>query len=46
MYQYLASKRININVISTTEIKISVLMNKKNSKKAVAALHKELKLDK
>ena len=46
MFQTLASKRINIQVISTSEIKISVLINKKNSKKALAALHKEFKLDK
>ena len=37
---------INIKVISTSEIKISVLINKKDSKKALAALHKEFKLDK
>ena len=46
MFQTLANKRVNIQVISTSEIKISVLINKKNSKKALAALHKEFKLDK
>ena len=46
MFQTLANKKINIQVISTSEIKISVLINKKNSKKALAALHKEFKLDK
>jgi aspartate kinase len=46
MFQTLANKRINIQVISTSEIKISVLINKKNSKKALAALHNEFKLDK
>ena len=46
MFQTLANKRINIKVISTSEIKISVLINKKDSKKALEALHKEFKLDK
>ena len=46
MFQALANKKINIEVISTSEIKISVLINKKNIKKAVQALHKEFKLDK
>ncbi len=45
MFQALANKKINIQVISTSEIKISVLVNKKNTKKALAALHKEFKLD-
>jgi len=46
MFQALAKKSINIQVISTSEIKISVLIDKKNAKKALAALHKEFKLDK
>ena len=46
MFQALARKNINIIVISTSEIKISVLINKKNIKKALEALHKEFKLDK
>ncbi len=46
MFQTLANKRINIKVISTSEIKISVLIDKKNTKRALAALHKEFKLDK
>ncbi len=46
MFQTLANKRINIQVISTSEIKISVLIDKKNIKKALTALHKEFKLDK
>ena len=46
MFQALAKKKINIEVISTSEIKISVLINKKYIKKAVQALHKEFKLDK
>tara|TARA_Y100000591_G_C21813883_1_gene689501 strand:- start:593 stop:1807 length:1215 start_codon:yes stop_codon:yes gene_type:complete len=46
MFQALANNRINIQVISTSEIKISVLIDKKNTKKALNALHKEFKLDK
>ena len=45
MFQSLASKKINIQVISTSEIKISVLIDKKNTKKALMALHKEFQLD-
>ena len=45
MFQALASKKINILVISTSEIKISVLVSSKNVKKAVSVLHKEFKLD-
>ncbi len=46
MFQALANKRINIKVISTSEIKISVLINKKDTKKALVSLHKEFKLNK
>jgi len=45
MFQTLANKGINILVIATSEIKISVLINKKNIKKALSALHKEFKLN-
>ena len=45
MFQALADKKINILVISTSEIKISVLVSTKHDKKAVAALHNEFKLD-
>ncbi|MDC2997481.1 aspartate kinase [Candidatus Pelagibacter sp.] len=45
MFQTLANKKINIKVISTSEIKISVLIDKKNTQKALIALHKEFKLD-
>ena len=45
MFQALASKKINIMVISTSEIKISVLISNKLVKKAIAILHKEFKLD-
>ena len=46
MFQTLANKKINIKVISTSEIKISVLIDKKNTKKAITALHKEFRLGK
>ena len=46
MFQSLANKKINIQVISTSEIKISVLIDKKNIKKALSVLHKEFRLDK
>jgi len=45
MFQTLANKGINILVISTSEIKISVLIDKKNIKKALSSLHKEFKLN-
>ena len=45
MFQALAKKNINIQVISTSEIKISVLIDKKNTKKALLALHKEFQLE-
>jgi aspartate kinase len=45
MFQALASKKINIMVISTSEIKISVLISNKHVKKAITALHREFKLD-
>ena len=46
MFQALAEKKINIQVISTSEIKISVLIDRKNIKKAISVLHKEFRLDK
>ena len=46
MFQALSEKKINIMVISTSEIKISVLISKKYLVKAVAALHKEFSLNK
>ena len=45
MFQALARKKINIQVISTSEIKISVFIDKKNIKKAIKILHREFKLD-
>jgi len=46
MFQALAKEKINIQVISTSEIKISVLINKKDIKKALIKLHNEFKLQK
>ena len=46
MFQALATKKINIQVISTSEIKISVLIDKKDTKKALGVLHNEFKLNK
>ena len=46
MFQTLANNKINIQVISTSEIKISVLIDKKNVRKAISSLHKEFKLNK
>ena len=46
MFQALAEKNINIQVISTSEIKISVLINKTKITKAIKSLHKEFNLDK
>ena len=45
MFQTLANKKINIKVISTSEIKISVLIEKKNTQKALVASHEEFKLN-
>ena len=46
MFKALAENKINIQVISTSEIKISVLIDKKLINKAVDALHKEFDLEK
>ena len=46
MFQALARKNINILVISTSEIKISVLIKRTNVTKAIKCLHEEFKLDK
>ena len=45
MFKALAKKNINIIVISTSEIKISVIINQKNIKEAIKVLHKEFDLD-
>ena len=46
MFQALAKKEINIQVISTSEIKISVLIKRTKVTKAIKALHKEFNLEK
>jgi len=45
MFRSLAEKKINILVISTSEIKISVLVNENSTQKAVKILHKTFGLD-
>ncbi|MBD1161761.1 aspartate kinase [Pelagibacterales bacterium SAG-MED15] len=46
MFKALAKKKINIQVISTSEIKISVLINKNLVNKAIKTLHQEFGLEK
>ena len=46
MFTALASKNINIHVISTSEIKISVLIDEQFTKKALKVLHTTFGLDK
>ncbi|MDG1857799.1 MAG: ACT domain-containing protein, partial [Emcibacteraceae bacterium] len=45
MFKTLADKSINIQVISTSEIKISVLINSEYTELAVRALHTAYGLD-
>ena len=45
MFNVLSDNGININVISTSEIKISVLINEKEAEKATKMLHKFFELD-
>ena len=45
MFNSLAKEKINIMVISTSEIKISVLINEEQIQKAVAAIHSAFDLD-
>ena len=44
MFQALAEKEVNIQMISTSEIKISVVIDQKDVAKAVAAIHEKFKL--
>jgi len=44
MFKAISKKKINILAISTSEIKISVLIKRKNIKAAISALHKEFNL--
>ncbi|MCF7878347.1 MAG: aspartate kinase [Candidatus Omnitrophica bacterium] len=45
-FSVLAKNKINIDMISTSEISISCLVKKESGKKALRILHKEFKLDK
>ena len=45
MFETIAALGINIKMISTSEIKISCLVEKKEAKRSVKALHKVFKLD-
>lgn len=46
MFETLAKENINIEMISTSEIKISCIIKKEHIETAVKALHKAFKLDK
>ncbi len=46
MFSCLAKERINIEMISTSEIKISCAIDEKNVRKAVKSLHREFGLEK
>jgi len=46
MFQALAEAGVNIEMISTSEIKISVVIDQKDVAKAVSAIHKKFKLGK
>ena len=46
MFKCLAKNKVNIRMISTSEIKISVVIEQKSLEIAVQALHTEFKLDK
>ena len=46
MFSALASKKINIDMISTSEIKISCVIDKKHAEKAIRAVHKAFGLGK
>jgi len=46
MFKALASKKINIGMISTSEIKISCVIEKARAEAAVRAIHREFKLGK
>jgi aspartate kinase len=41
MFQVLSREGVNIEMISTSEIKVSVVIDEKNTERAVKALHKE-----
>ena len=45
MFQALADENINIHMISTSEIKVSCIINKKDTEKAVRSIHKKFNLE-
>ena len=45
MFRSLAEEKINILAISTSEIKLSVIINENDTLKAIKKLHSEFKLD-
>ena len=44
MFDALSKSKINITMISTSEIKISCVIDQRKCKKAIESLHKEFKL--
>jgi aspartate kinase len=46
MFDALASKKVNIDIISTSEIKISCVIAEKDADKAARAIHSKFKLGK
>jgi aspartate kinase len=46
MFKTLAENKVNIEMISTSEISISCIIRKEDADKAVKSLHKQFKLDK
>jgi aspartate kinase len=45
LFKTLAEKNINIDMISTSEIKVSVIVSKDRAEEAVKALHEAFELD-
>jgi len=45
MFQALADENINVQMISTSEIKVSCIINKKDTEKAVKSIHKKFNLE-
>lgn len=46
MFEALYKEQINIHMISTSEIKVSVLIDRKNAERAVAAIHEHFNMSK
>ncbi len=45
MFQALADNKVNIDMITTSEISVSCIINRKLADKAVRVLHKEFNLE-